>query len=138
MNPLSALKLYFLLSKDVQNVKMGASMNNIKSWAWWEHLAVMIGTQLPTLASVALGASNPITLGLGLAGVIAHGVVALSHAHVTALQAVNDAAQTASAATVAIQANQGGAAQAIAAAQAVADSLTKIVAALPPAPAPAK
>ncbi|MDE2040563.1 MAG: hypothetical protein KGO96_13740 [Elusimicrobia bacterium] len=116
-------------------------MQQVKTLGFWEHLAMLAFSQAPMVAAAVLGASNPVTVILGAAGIIGHSVYALCHAKVNAAMALNAAASTAS--TLAgVNYGQPALSSAAQAAQAVADSLSKIVAALPspatPAPAPAK
>lgn len=135
ISPLGLLKLWSLLSSDVAVVKTGGQNMNWKSLSWWEHLALQIGGQAPTLAAVALGASNPVTIALSAVCGIATAVYTLAHAHIGASQAVQASGAAVSAAG-AIDWSHPDIQSAVAAAQAVADSLAKIVASLPPPPAP--
>lgn len=130
INPLTLFKLYFLASSDISKFSTGAKMGDWKTLAWWEHALAALAGQAPTVAALILGASNPVTIAISAACAIGTGIYTLAHAQVGAaimLQAASDTTAAAAKIDWAHPNAQAG----IQAAQAIADSLSKIVAGLP-------
>ena len=73
MNILTALRAYTMLEDDMKKAKEEVNMEGLTKAGWkTSEFWLTILAQVPTLLGMFLGASNPITLGVGAAAIVAY------------------------------------------------------------------
>lgn len=73
MTPITAFRLYRIFSGDLSKAKQGVVMDQTTKPGWkTTEFWLTILTQIPTVLGLIMGASNPITIGIGAAATIAY------------------------------------------------------------------
>lgn len=74
MNPLKLIKAWWILRGQYKGAKTEVKMENGEMKPGWKttEFWLTLATQVPVVVGIFLGATNPITLGLGAAATIAY------------------------------------------------------------------